>query len=210
MSWFKQKIKLNVAVNLRVMETPQPAIPIQQGFYLSPIHKGDKAAYLHHYADPSIAQNLLQVPYPYTEEHADFWLNLRRTQAKNPETFFAIRREDGYLIGAIGTGFDPKDTGKSHSAEFGYWLSNDYRGRSLMPAVIQVFAQHCFTKLGIHRLQATIFHFNGASGRALVKAGFTEEGLLRHYYLKHGRHIDAISYSLLPTDEMPSVVVKPL
>lgn len=185
----------------------QPPIPIQLGFYLSPIEKTDKSAYLQHYADPSIANNLLMLPYPYTEDHADQWLDTREKNAKNPETFFAIRRSDGFLIGAIGTGFD--GTNGEHTAEFGYWLCNEYRGRCLMPAVIQVFAKHCFTKLGVHRLQASIFSFNKSSGNALNKAGFTQEGLMRHYYKKGNEYLDAISYSLLKTDPIPTVVVKP-
>jgi RimJ/RimL family protein N-acetyltransferase len=193
----------------------QPPIPLQKGYYLSPIVRTDKAAYLQHYnADDSITRNLLVVPYPYTEEHADWWLTKREQEARNPETFFAIRRgEDGFLIGAIGTGYEPGKTNMAdpylgHSAEFGYWLSVEYRGLGLMPAVIQAFAKHCFTNLGIHRLQASIFSFNEASGKALIKAGFTKEGCLRHYYKKNGQYLDAISYSLLSDDALPDVVVK--
>jgi ribosomal-protein-alanine N-acetyltransferase len=129
---------------------------------------------------------------------------MREKEAKNPECFFAIRRPDGYLIGAIGTGFD----GKSHSAEFGYWLCSAYRGRNIMPLVIQKFAKHAFHRLSVHRLQATIFSGNESSARALIKAGFAREGLLRHYYMKNGEYIDGVSYSLLDTDTIPIVVMK--
>lgn len=194
---------------------PQIPIHVQKGYYLSPIKLDDKPAYLKHYnTDDSIARNLLAVPYPYSEERVDLWVTKREREAKNPETFFAIRRnEDGFLIGAIGTGYEPGKTDVNdpylgHTAEFGYWLSGEYRGLGLMPAVIQVFAKHCFTKLGIHRLQASIFSFNEASGRALTKAGFTKEGYLRHYYKKNGQYLDAISYSLLCDDPLPELVVK--
>ncbi len=194
---------------------PQPPISVCKGFYISPAGRGDKAAYLQHYnRDESITRNLLMVPYPYTEDRAEFWVTKREAEAKNPETFFAIRREeDGFLIGQIGTAYQPGTTNvddpfQGHTAEFGYWLSHEYRGRGLMSAVIQAFAKHCFTRLGIHRLQATIFAFNEASGKALTKAGFVREGYLRHYYKKNGEYIDAISFSLLCDDVLPEVIVK--
>jgi len=34
------------------------------------IVRADKAAYLEHFADPEIAQNLLAIPFPYTEADA--------------------------------------------------------------------------------------------------------------------------------------------
>ncbi|RYY85284.1 N-acetyltransferase [archaeon] len=180
-------------------------IDLQQGFYLSPIVKTDKAAYLTHLADPYITSNLLVVPYPYTEEHADFWLDLRANDTF-PYTFFAIRRSDGFLIGTIGTHIEKNN----HILEFGYWLTSEYRGMSLMPVAIQVFCRYVFQHFpGAHRIQAGIFSFNDASGRALVKAGFTNEsGILRHYYKKGDQFIDAIMYSLLSTDVMPVVEVK--
>ncbi len=179
---------------------PQPSIPISPDFHLSPIRQGDQDAYVHHLTDPTIAKNLLLLPYPYTIDNANWWIRHRESNAKNPETYFAIRRNsDGYLIGAIGTDFDINDKSK-HSAEFGYWLSKEYRGQGLMPLSIRAFAKHCFDRLGVHRLQAGIFSYNDASGRALTKAGFVREGLLRHYYCKQGEYIDAISYSLLASD----------
>ena len=180
--------------------SPQPPIAISPQFYLSPIRQGDQDAYQHHFTDPTIAKNMLRLPYPYTVDNANWWIQHRESNAKNPETYFAIRRSsDGYLIGAIGTDFDMNDKTK-HAADFGYWLSKEYRGQGLMALVIKAFARHSFDKLGIHRLQANIFASNEVSGRALTKAGFVKEGLLRHYYCKDGEYIDAISYSLIPTD----------
>jgi hypothetical protein len=42
-------------------------LEVADGFYLSPIVRADKAAYLEHFADPEIAKNLLAIPFPYTE-----------------------------------------------------------------------------------------------------------------------------------------------
>ena len=50
-------------------------LEVADGLYLSPIVRADKAAYLEHFADPEIAQNLLAIPFPYTEADADWWLD---------------------------------------------------------------------------------------------------------------------------------------
>jgi len=127
---------------------------VQKGFYLSSVLRKDKEAYLIHYEDSSIAYNLLQVPHPFTEAHAEARIERLEKNKRNPEVIFAIRRSDGFLIGSIATSEDRPDPFR---AEFGYWLAKEYRGMNLMPAVIQVFAKYAFTTLQVHRLQATIF-----------------------------------------------------
>lgn len=167
-------------------------LEVANGFHLSPIARTDKAAYLEHFADPEIAKNLLAVPFPYTEADADWWLDHCEQSVGAPMTYFAVRAPSGYLIGAIGiVGAPPPD---AHRAEFGYWLARSYRGQGLMPHVIRTFTAYAFQQLCIHRLFATPFSSNLASHRALEKAGFQREGLLRHHHLKQGVYLDAIIY----------------
>ena len=56
-------------------ESKSIRLEVADGFYLSRIVRADKAAYLEHFADPEIAQNLLAIPLPYTEADADWWLD---------------------------------------------------------------------------------------------------------------------------------------
>ena len=177
---------------LTVNESKDIRLEVADGFYLSPIVRADKAAYLEHFADPEIAQNLLAIPFPYTEADADWWLDRCEQSVGSPMTNFALRAPSGYLIGAIGVvGALSPD---AHSAEFGYWLAQSYRGQGLMPRVIRTFSDYAFQQLRIHRLFATPFSSNLASHRALEKAGFQREGLLRHHHLKQGIYLDAIIY----------------
>jgi len=175
-----------------VNESKSIRLEVTDEFYLSPIVRTDKAAYLEHFADPEIAHNLLAIPFPYTEADADWWLDRCEQSIGSPMTNFALRTPSGYLIGAIGVvGALSAD---AHSAEFGYWLAQSYRGRGLMPRVIRTFSDYAFQELRIHRLFATPFSSNLASHRALEKAGFQREGLLRHHHLKEGIYLDAIIY----------------
>lgn len=169
-------------------------IDIVDGYHLSPVCAADKAAYLVHFADPEIARHLLRVPYPYTEADADWWIEHRRANARDPETHFALRRPDGTLIGGIGmAGEAPVPVAP---AEIGYWLASEYRGRGLMPRVIRAFAHHAFTRLMLSEVSAFPFHWNQASCRALEKAGFTRVGYLPGRFQKGDELIDAIDYRL--------------
>jgi ribosomal-protein-alanine N-acetyltransferase len=150
-------------------ESKDIRLEVENRFYLSPIVRADKAAYLEHFADPEIAHNLLAIPFPYTETDADWWLDRCEQSVGSPITNFALRAPSGYLIGAIG--FVGALSPDAHSAEFGYWLAQPYRGHGLMPRVIRTFSGYAFQQLRIHRLFAAPFSSNLASHRALEKAG---------------------------------------
>jgi ribosomal-protein-alanine N-acetyltransferase len=173
-----------------VNEDKSIRLEVADEFYLSRIVRSDKAAYLKHFADPEIARNLLTIPFPYTDADADCWLDRCEQSVGSPMTNFALRAPSGYLIGAIGV----VRSAAGHRAELGYWLAQSYRGRGLMPRVIRTFSDYAFQQLRIHRLFATPLSSNLASHRALEKAGFHREGLLRHYYLTQGTYLDAIIY----------------
>jgi RimJ/RimL family protein N-acetyltransferase len=175
-----------------VNEDKSIRLEVADEFYLSRIVRSDKAAYLEHFADPEIARNLLTIPFPYTEADADYWLDRCEQSVGSPMTNFALRAPSGYLIGAIGV--VRALSADAHRAELGYWLAQSYRGRGLMPRVIRTFSDYAFQQLRIHRLFATPLTSNLASHRALEKAGFHREGLLRHYHLKQGTYLDAIIY----------------
>ena len=173
-------------------------LEVPGGFSLSRVLRTDKGAYVEHMADPEIARNTLAIPFPYNDAHAEWWVEHCEQQACDPEVRFAIREPAGSLVGAIGlVGTLPMG---AHCAEFGYWLAKAYRSRGLMPQVIEVFADHAFARLGLHRLSATPFRSNVASQRVLEKAGFQREGVLRGLYRKEESYVDAVLYARLVSD----------
>ncbi len=173
-------------------EHPKNSLEMADGFHLNLNSLADKAACMEHFTDPEIARNLLALPFPYTEADADWWLNHCEQSLNSQLATFGIRDPSGFLIGGIG--IVGAWSAGDHRAEFGYWLAKSYRGRGLMPQAISVFTAHAFEQLRVHRLYATPFSSNLASHRALEKAGFQREGLLRHHHLKQGSYLDAIIY----------------
>jgi len=173
-------------------------LEMQKGYYLSPISRKDKQAYQLHYLDPTIAQNFVTMPYPYPDERIERWIEKREEDARNPETYFAIRRRDGFLIGGIGC-IEFIET--NHILDFGFWLAKDYRGLSIMPVAIQTYLKHIYTEYpSILRTQARVAAHNQAACQALLKAGCIEEGSLRNYFLKQGECVDAKMFSFLGND----------
>ena len=172
-------------------------IELHDGFHLSPIRDGDQAAYVEHFRDKGTTDWLLKVPYPYTAQDADSWVNLRLKAALAEPTpaNFAFRRADGFLIGGIGLVLN-RDLAP-HRAELGYWIAQDYRGRGLATAAVRGVVAYAFGNLGLKRIEATTFIGNFASHRVLEKAGFTREGLLQAYHLKDGILIDAFMFAIV-------------
>jgi RimJ/RimL family protein N-acetyltransferase len=170
-------------------------IDLHDGFHLSPVRDGDQPAYVEHLSDKETTDLLLKIPYPYTAEHAEFWVRFRLEAALKESrlSHFALRRPDGFLIGGIGL---EMNTGTAaHRAELGYWIAKNYRCRGLATAAVGAMVRYAFHELGLKRIEATSFSHNLASHRVLEKAGFVREGFLAAYHLKNGILIDAYMFS---------------
>lgn len=68
-------------------------------------------------------------------------------------------------------------------ATVAYWLSRHYWNQGMMTEALKVVVGFGFENVGFHRIQATVAVENIASIKALKKAGFIEEGILRQYEL---------------------------
>ncbi len=172
-------------------------LSLEGGYSISDIVPADKTAYLEHLKDKEIYDRTLAIPYPYTDEAADWWIEhvAEETKAQGRSVNWAIRRSDGYLIGGIG--HHELQLGKTHQAEIGYWLAKPYWGRGIMTDAVRRVADHSFRELRLIRLTAHVFAFNTASVRVLEKAGFQLEGRLRLHYKKDGRLLDGLLYAKL-------------
>jgi len=71
----------------------------------------------------------------------------------------------------------------AHRADFGYVLARAHWGKGFMPEAISAVVKVAFTLPSLVRMEATCDVDNKASARALEKAGFSREGLLRKYII---------------------------
>lgn len=173
------------------------AIDIGDGLHLSEIRFSDKPAYMEHFKEKDISDRTLTIPYPYTEKDADWWLAhvAEETAGRGGPLNWAVRRPDGYLIGAAG--FSGLTESSKHVAELGYWLARPYRGRGIMTSVVRRLCGAAFSGMKLVRITAHVFPFNAASSRVLEKCGFKLEGLLRKHALKNGAYLDCSLYALV-------------
>jgi RimJ/RimL family protein N-acetyltransferase len=130
-------------------------------------------------------------PHPYTIEDARNFLE-RATTQNGPEKFYCIEI-DGAAVGGIG--LRPGEDVHQHTAEFGYWLAEEFWGRGIMTEIVNAFEKYCFENFSLRRLYAEPFADNPASARVLEKAGFIFEGRLQKNVFKDGKILDSLLYA---------------
>ena len=87
-----------------------------------------------------------------------------------------------------------------------YWnigiaLLPEARGQGFGTQAQRLLAQYLFAHTTVQRIEAATEVGNVAEQRALEKAGFTREGVLRATGWRDGAHRDGVWYSMLRTDQ---------
>ena len=129
-------------------------------------------------------------PHPYTIDDAKKFL--AGSIPGLPRLHFCIDI-GGEAVGGIG--LRPGEDVHSHTAEFGYWIAEDFWGRGIMSEVVPAFVDYCFDKFSLTRMFAMPHSSNPASARVLEKAGFQFEGRLRKHVIKDGQILDSLLYA---------------
>lgn len=145
--------------------------------------------------NPIYSKHTTNIPYPYTEDSGLFWIDLAEQGLASQNAYiFAIRmKDDPILIGGIGLGVDRTN----NKAELGYWLAEPYWNQSLITEAAHTVIQFGFATLKLHKIFASYFNFNEASGRIMQKIGMQKEGDLRAHTLKEGQYIDHVLYGII-------------
>ena len=147
--------------------------------------------------DPEIPRWTV-VPHDYEERHArEFIAGTAANLAHGRELDLAIVDGDDRLLGALGiSNFDWTDL----TAEIGYWMAADARGRGIGTRATRMLAEWALMSLGLERLELLAHPYNEASQRLAERAGFTREGTLRRYRRRHGVREDLVMFSMLAED----------
>jgi RimJ/RimL family protein N-acetyltransferase len=87
----------------------------------------------------------------------------------------------------------------------GTLLFPEHRGKGRGTAAQRLLADYLFSTTPANRLEATTETDNVAEQRALEKAGFVREGVLRGRGFVRGRWRDGVLYARLRDDPVPSV-----
>ncbi|WP_227994688.1 GNAT family N-acetyltransferase [Luteimicrobium xylanilyticum] len=129
------------------------------------------------------------------------YVRLLASQARSGTTLpFAIEY-GGELVGQLTA--SSITYGSLCSATIGYWVSEHVAGRGIAPTAVALTADHCFTALGLHRVEVNIRPENAPSLRVVEKLGLRDEGLRRRYLHINGRWCDHRSFAVT-ADEVPN------
>ena len=154
---------------------------------------------LHLNSDNVFSENTLNIPFPYQNENAEFWIHelVNKGFEEKKNFTFAIReKENPKLIGAIGIHLD-----KVHlKAEIGYWIGKEFWNKGFVTEAVREIIRFGFQDLGLNKIYATHFPHNPASGKIMQNCGMKLEATLKQEYFKNGKPLDVLKYSVLKQD----------
>lgn len=150
--------------------------------------------------DPDVSRYSPVIAFPYTEADAVGWFESHEPTrlAGDGLDFAVVHADSGDRLGAIGLQINAL----LNTAEVGYWLAREARGRGYITSAMRAVALWVFGELRVARLELTTDPNNLASQRVAERCGFRREGLLRsHMLIRHsGQRRDSLVYGLLPDE----------
>lgn len=111
-------------------------------------------------------------------------------------------KSSGELVGSIAI----NEIRANHKlGNIGYWVRKTAQGKGIAAEAVEAIAEFGFNLLGLVRLEIIAGVDNKASRRVAEKVNATCEGLARNRIILDKQPIDAIVYSLIPSDLQRSV-----
>ena len=135
-----------------------------------------------------------RLPYPYTEESADWWLGMVSEHDGKDGVFRAIAADDK-IVGNISV--EQKSDVYCKDAEIGYLLLTDCWSKGIATEAVRQICAEAFSELDIIRITGLVYAANIASARVLEKNGFAREGLQRNAVYKDGKIYDLCLFGKL-------------
>ena len=119
------------------------------------------------------------------------------------QQFFIFDKADGVLLGGITLGNIRR--GAQLAATLGYWIGQRHQRHGFMKEAVAMLCEHCFSELGLNRVEAACLPRNAPSRALLGACGFQEEGYARDYVMIAGVWEDHILYARLRSDPPQSL-----
>jgi RimJ/RimL family protein N-acetyltransferase len=148
--------------------------------------------------DPSV-RRYTRVPEPVPEDFVESWVDrYERGKLDNTRMNFAIEDVDDATF--LGLALAPEMDLDERTAELGYVLATEARGRGVATVALGQLTAWAFEEQHMIRVQLLISVANDASKRVAERCGYQFEGVLRGLYFKQDLREDTESWSRLVTD----------
>jgi len=120
----------------------------------------------------NVSKYLLAVPYPYTKENAEWWVNhCAERQKEKPKTSYELGitiKPSDKIVGGIGLS---KVNKKEKTAGVGYWISERYWRKGYVSEAVKKIIEFAFNKLKLKELIIPVFVENTGSNALAKKVG---------------------------------------
>jgi RimJ/RimL family protein N-acetyltransferase len=162
---------------------------------LRELREGDRAVVLSTMRD-TLVSRWLNMPAAPSDRDFDSLLRVARDgRASGDRIDYAVTEAGGDIsLGAVIASRRHRD-----NYEVAYLARQEGRGRGLMTRAVRLLCEWLLDE-GVGRIELRTHPDNEASQKLAERAGFTREGLERKSIWLHSERVDAIVWSLLPSD----------
>ncbi len=151
-----------------------------------PTKKINKQLIVSQIGDWEVAKWLSGVPYPYTEERAEEWLN----NINEDDLLFSIFIND-LLIGGVGLSFE-----ENNDYDLGFWIARDYWGKGYATEAAMGLIRFVKKELKPKKIKACHIKGNTGSSNVLRRLGFEKIGECEEFFLSRGQVMPCIRLEL--------------
>lgn len=145
-----------------------------------------------------IADNLRDdFPYPYTEDDAEYFIQLSSKYPKESGVIFAIEF-NGEAVGNIS--LEVKSGVFCKTAEVGYWLGEPYWRRGIMTGALSDVIKMAFRNYDIVRVYGMAMEDNVGARQVMEKAGLSLEATLKKNIYKNETFHNTCIYTKIKED----------
>jgi len=142
-----------------------------------------------------VAATTATIPHPYPDGVAEEWIS---SHGKAFECGVAVDwaieiQSSKQLIGCISFGVNKANC----RAELGYWVGEDYWNHGYCTEAARAAINYAFITLKLNKVTSRHIAENPSSGKVMIKAGMTQEGILKKDFLKNGKFVDMVVYGIL-------------
>lgn len=145
-----------------------------------------------------IAETTLNMPHPYQEKDAIFWINMANQGYENKSQYiFAIRlKSTNEFIGGI----DIAVNSRFNSGELGYWIAEPFWNNGFATEAVGRMLRFGFENLDLNKIFALHLVDNPASGKVMINNGMIKEGDLKDHIKKDDTYRSLYQYRLTKSE----------
>ena len=148
--------------------------------------------------DLKVAKTTLNIPHPYTEKDAIFWIDSAEKgfKKKDQYTFGIEHKIQNKFLGGIGL----KLIQDHNRAECGYWIAEPFWNQGYATEALGALLKFGFEELALRKIYAHHLTENPASGKVMTNNHMIKEAELKEHIKKGNDYKDLIQYRLTSTE----------